>query len=147
LVCPPETVSYNRVGQGCSLPRGRSIPFPSSRLPSRKFRLATQIVIPPKPCSRTPERVSAIPLSQQGLLAALSAELSGAHPPIVVTSPNALARLRCTSEVKAVCSASSGQSLLDQLCLVAREAREPHERCAEVSSCLRYRPSWVIRWG
>ncbi|HEX5345683.1 MAG TPA: ATP-binding protein, partial [Pseudonocardiaceae bacterium] len=66
----------------------------------RLGRLATQIDTTETVLADTASGVSSILLSERGLVAALNAELSGAHPPIVVTSPDALSGVRFPSEVE-----------------------------------------------
>lgn len=66
----------------------------------RLGQLATQIDTAETVLADTASGVSSILLSERGLVAALNAELSGAHPPIVVTSPDALSDVRFPSEVE-----------------------------------------------
>jgi signal transduction histidine kinase len=66
----------------------------------RLGQLATQIDTAETVLADTASGVSSILLSERGLVAALNAELSGAHPPIVVTSPDALSDRRFPSEVE-----------------------------------------------
>jgi signal transduction histidine kinase len=66
----------------------------------RLSQLATQIDTAETVLADTASGVSSILLSERGLVAALNAELSGAHPPIVVTSPDALSGVRFPSEVE-----------------------------------------------
>ncbi|MGH3781520.1 MAG: sensor histidine kinase [Pseudonocardiaceae bacterium] len=63
--------------------------------------LATQIDTSEAVLAETASGVSSILLSERGLIAALNTELSGAHPPIVVTSPDALAGRRFPAEAEA----------------------------------------------
>ena len=66
----------------------------------RLGQLATQIDTAEAVLADTASGVSSILLSERGLVAALNAELSGAHPPIVVTSPDALSDVRFPLEVE-----------------------------------------------
>jgi histidine kinase/DNA gyrase B/HSP90-like ATPase/histidine kinase len=66
----------------------------------RLGQLATQIDTAETVLADTASGVSSILVSERGLVAALNAELSGAHPPIVVTSPDALSDRRFPSEVE-----------------------------------------------
>jgi signal transduction histidine kinase len=66
----------------------------------RLGQLATQIDTAETVLADTASGVSSMLLSERGLVAALNAELSGAHPPIVVTSPDALSGVRFPSEVE-----------------------------------------------
>jgi signal transduction histidine kinase len=66
----------------------------------RLGQLATQIDTAETILADTARGVSSIMLSERGLVAALNAELSGAHPPIVVTSSDALSGVRFPSEVE-----------------------------------------------
>lgn len=66
----------------------------------RLGQLAAQIDTAETVLANTASGVSSILLSERGLVAALNAELSSAHPPIVVTSPDALSDVRFPSEVE-----------------------------------------------
>ncbi|MGA9311389.1 MAG: ATP-binding protein [Pseudonocardiaceae bacterium] len=66
----------------------------------RLGQLATQIDTTETVLADTASGVSSILLSERGLVAALNAELSGEHPPIVVTSPDALSDVRFPPEVE-----------------------------------------------
>ncbi len=66
----------------------------------RLGQLAIQIDTAETVLADTASGVSSILLSERGLVAALNAELSGAHPPVVVTSPDALSGVRFPSEVE-----------------------------------------------
>ncbi len=67
----------------------------------RLGRLATQIDTAEAVLADTASGVSSILLSERGLVAALNAELSGAQPPIVVSSSDALSGSRFPSKVEA----------------------------------------------
>ena len=66
----------------------------------RLGQIATQIDTAETILADTASGVSSIMLSERGLVAALNAELSGAHPPIAVTSSDALSSVRFPSQVE-----------------------------------------------
>jgi signal transduction histidine kinase len=63
-------------------------------------RLATQISSAEAVLAETATGVSSVLLTKRGLIAALNADLSGMHPPIVVTSSQALSGRRLPPEVE-----------------------------------------------
>jgi signal transduction histidine kinase len=67
----------------------------------RLNRLATQIDSAEAVLAETATGVSSIRLAERGLVAALNSELSGAYPPIVVTSHETLASRRFPPELEA----------------------------------------------
>ncbi len=67
----------------------------------RLGQLATQIGTAQAVLAETAAGVSSIMLSERGLVAALNADLSGGHPPIVVTSQGNLSGRRFPSKVEA----------------------------------------------
>jgi len=64
-------------------------------------RLVTQIGSAEAVLAETATGVSSISLTERGLIAALNSDLSGAHPPITVTSPESLSGRRFAPEIEA----------------------------------------------